>query len=186
MDEKRYAGKGGENYVCSPPLRTAADNEALWRGINDGVISTVTADHTAWDLRQKRLGKGSYVGIPHGLPGVEMRLPILYSKGVVTNRIDMQKLVDLLSTSLAKIWGLYPQKGTLTPGADADVVIFDPDEKWVVHPDKLHMDVDWSPYSGWQLQGKVKSVLSGGRLVIENGQFVGTRGSGKFVPRILS
>lgn len=183
LDERVYARPDGANYVCSPPLRTAADNEALWQGIAEGVISTVTADHTAWDLEQKRSGGGSYLGIPHGLPGVEMRLPVLHTHGVGKGRISMEKLVDLTSTALARIWGLYPHKGTLLPGADADLVVFDPKARWRVDPARLHMPVDWSPYAGWELEGRVESVFSRGRPVLEAGQFRGERGAGRFLPR---
>ena len=186
LNEDVYAGPNGANFVCSPPIRTSADNKALWQGINDRVISTVTADHTAWDLTQKRAGGGSYIGIPHGLPGVEMRLPVLYTKGVLEHRITLERLVELLSTSLAKVWGLYPQKGTLAPGADADFVIFDPNVEWTVRPDDLHMEVDWSPYTDWKLSGRVQSVFSRGKSVIEERKFKGTRGSGRFLVRTLS
>ncbi len=185
LTEDVYRGRDGANYVCSPPLRTRADVEALWRGIRDGVISVVSSDHTAWDLAQKRAGNGSYIGIPHGLPSIELRLPVLYTEGVVAGRISLPRLLDLISTSPAKIWGLYPQKGTLAPGSDADLVIFDPDVEWTVEPSHLHMQVDWSPYAGRTLQGKIISVLSAGQVVFENGELRGERGRGRFVPRRL-
>ncbi len=185
LTEDVYRQPDGANYVCSPPLRTRADVEALWRGIQDGVISTVTADHTAWDLAQKQIGGGTYVGIPHGLPGIELRLPVLYTEGVVPGRISFPRLVDLLSTSLAKIWGFYPQKGSLAPGADADIVLFDPDAQWMVDPSHLHMPVDWSPYAGRTLRGRITEVISAGEVVIEGRQFRGKRGRGRFIRRSL-
>jgi|LJSS01.1.fsa_nt_gb dihydropyrimidinase len=186
LTEEVYRRPDGVNYVCSPPLRTAADVEALWRGLQEGVISAVTSDHTAWSLAQKQLGQGSYLHIPHGMPGVELRLPMLYTEGVLTGRLSLPQLVDLLSTSLAKIWGLYPQKGSLLPGADADLVIFDPDAQWTVAPEHLHMRADWSPYTGRVLRGRVVSVIARGDVVIDRGVFRGEPGRGRFLQRKLS
>jgi dihydropyrimidinase len=119
------------------------------------------------------------------LPSLELRLPVLYTEGVAGGRIRMSKLVDLLSMSLAKVWGLYPQKGTLSIGADADIVVFDPAAKWTVDPKKLHMAVDWSPYSGRELQGRIDAVISRGDIIIESGEFRGSRGRGRFIQRKL-
>ena len=181
-----YRRPDGANFVCSPPIRTQRDVDALWEGIRDDAVSVVTSDHTAWDLEQKRAGGGSYVGIPHGLPSIELRLPVLYTEGVRTGRISMPRLVDILSTSLARVWGLYPRKGSLAPGSDADLVIFDPDAQWRVDPEDLHMQVDWSPYTGKRLQGRIETVISSGLVVVAEGRFTGARGGGRFIERALS
>lgn len=186
LTEDVYRRPDGVNFVCVPPLRPRSDVDALWRGIQDGVISVITSDHTAWDTSQKRLGGGAFIGAAPGLPSLELKLPVLYTEGVVGGRIGLPKLVDLLSTSLAKVWGLYPQKGSLTIGADADLVIFDPAPKWTVDPAKLHMKVDWSPYAGRELQGRIDTVIARGDVVVDNGEFRGQRGRGRFIPRKLS
>ncbi len=185
LNDEVYRRPDGANYVCSPPIRKQSDVDALWRGIQDDVVSVVTSDHTAWDLAQKRSGGGSYIGIPHGLPSIELRLPVLYTEGVVRDRLSLPRLVDILSTSLAKVWGLYPQKGLIAPGSDADLLVFDPDAVWDVDPDQLHMKVDWSPYAGRTLQGRIDTVISTGEVIVENGQFSGRRGRGRFIGRRL-
>jgi dihydropyrimidinase len=132
---------------------------------------------------QKELGRNDFSKIPNGAPGIETRMSLLYDGGVRTGRISLNRFVELTSTSPAKIFGLFPRKGTIAPGSDADIVVFDPNRTFTLSARSLHMRVDYNPYEGRQVTGATETVLSRGRMVIENGRFVGRAGSGTFLKR---
>jgi len=177
-------GFEGAKYVMSPPLRAKGNEEKLWRGLAGNDLQAVSTDHCPFCMKeQKELGRGDFSKIPNGAPGIETRMSLLYDGGVRTGRIPLNRFVELTSTSPAKIFGLFPRKGTIAPGSDADLVIFDPEKKHTLSAKTHHMKVDYNPYEGREVTGKAKTVLSRGRVVIENGQFLGKPGAGSFLKR---
>ncbi len=177
-------GFEGAKYVMSPPLRAKGNEEKLWRGLAGNDLQAVSTDHCPFCMKeQKELGRGDFSRIPNGAPGIETRMSLLYDGGVRTGRIPLNRFVELTSTSPAKIFGLFPKKGTIAPGSDADLVIFDPAKKHVLSARTHHMRVDYSPYEGREVTGKAETVLSRGRVIIDNGQFVGKPGGGSFLKR---
>ena len=149
-----------------------------------GEFDVVATDHCPWNyVGQKDLGKDSFVNIPNGLPGIETRLPLLFSEGVSRGRLSLTRLVAVCSTNPARIFGLYPRKGTIAPGSDADLVIVDPDKKVIVRNEDLHQNVDYTPYEGMQLQGYPVLTIRRGEVIMQDGQFIGQEGSGVFLSR---
>ncbi len=177
--------KGFESakWVMSPPLREKKDQEALWAGINQGLVQLVATDHCPFMWKQKLMGENDFSKIPNGHPAIEHRMELLFSEGVNKGRISANKFVEVTSTNAAKIFGMFPKKGSIAPGADADLVIFDPKEKHIVSAKTHHMNVDYSGYEGWELTGKVKTVLHRGKVVIENNHCFVNKGYGEFVKR---
>lgn len=173
----------GAKWVMSPPLRTTEDQHALWSGIEQGLIQTVATDHCPFCLKQKELGKNDFSKIPNGAPGIEHRVELMFSEGVLKKRISLNTLVEVCCANPAKIFGLYPKKGTLAVGADADIVIFDPYEKHTISAKTHHMNCDYSAYEGWEVTGRVKCVLLRGQIAIENGQCLLKNGFGKYLAR---
>ncbi|MGC9356266.1 MAG: dihydropyrimidinase [Anaerolineae bacterium] len=183
-DEYERPGFEGAKFVCAPPLRSATDNEALWKALGRGDLRTVGTDHCPFRYQdQKTLGRDSFDQIPGGLPGVEARLALLYTFGVTTGRLSLPQWVDLCCTAPARVMGLHPQKGTLAPGADADIVLFDPEKRVTLSQKILHEQVDYTPYEGLEIQGYPVTTLLRGRVVMREGQFVGTPGEGRFLKR---
>lgn len=183
LNKEVYTRPDGHHFICSPPLRSNEDIEALWGGIAKGYISIVSSDHCGFDIRQKNLGNGDFTKTPNGIPGIEARLPVLYTEGVLKNRIDLNQLVALTSTNPAKVFNLFPQKGSIMPGSDADLVILDTENEIVLDPSKLHDATDWSPYSGMKLKGFSKATILRGQFLIDNGVYVGGKGYGKYLNR---
>ncbi len=176
-------GFEGGKLVCSRPLRPADHQEDLWRGLVKGDLQTVGTDHCPFDFEgQKDMGVGDFRKIPNGLPGVEERMDLMF-QGVVTGRMTKERWVEVTSTAAARIFGLAGRKGTIAPGADADIVIYDPDRKHVLSASTHHMDVDYSCYEGMEVQGGSDIVLSGGVVIIEDGEYKGTKGDGRFLKR---
>jgi len=176
-------GFEGAKYVCSPPVRPKHHHDQLWRGLAGGDLSVVATDHCPFCFKeQKELGRGDFSKIPNGLPGVEHRLELLY-RGVAEGRISLERWVELSSTSPARLFGLAPKKGAIVPGADADVVIFDPNGTHRLGVASHHMAVDYSCYEGVEVPGAVRTVLSRGQVVVDGGELVGRAGHGRFVPR---
>jgi dihydropyrimidinase len=173
----------GSKYVMSPPLREKAKQAELWRGLAFNDLQCISTDHCPFCMKEKRLGEHDFSKIPNGAPGVETRMSLVYDGGVREGRISLNRFVELTSTSPAKIFGLFPRKGTIAPGSDADIVVFDPNRTITLSARTLHMRVDYNPYEGRQVTGAADTVLSRGRLVIENGAFVGRAGSGSFLKR---
>ncbi len=174
---------GGAKYVMSPPLRKEADQKALWRGLATGDIQVVGSDHCPFTMEQKRLGEEVFTKIPNGAPGVETTLPLLYSEGVGKGRISLNRLVEVFSTNPAKLFGLYPEKGTIAVGTDADLVIFDPDREVTISVENLHMKADYTPYEGMKVKGYPVITISRGEVICEHGQFKGEAGRGRFIAR---
>ncbi len=177
-------GFEGAKYVMSPPLRAKGNEEALWRGLATNDLQTVSTDHCPFCMKgQKELGQGDFSKIPNGAPGIETRMSLLYDGGVVRNRISVNRFVELTSTSPAKIFGLFPKKGTIAPGSDADLVVFNPNRKLTLSAKTLHQRVDYTPYEGRVVQGAADTVISRGEVIVENGTFVGRAGRGSFLKR---
>jgi dihydropyrimidinase len=183
-DNYEEPGFDGAKYVMSPPLRERATQNALWRGLAFNDLQCISTDHCPFCMKeQKELGRNDFSKIPNGAPGVETRMSLVYDGGVRSGRITLNRFVELTSTSPAKIFGLFPRKGTIAPGSDADIVIFDPNRTMTLSAKTLHMRVDYNPYEGRQVTGATDTVLSRGRVVIENGAFVGRKGGGSFLKR---
>ena len=173
----------GAKWVMSPPLREKKDQETLWAGINQGLVQVVATDHCPFKWEQKLMGKDDFSKIPNGHPAIENRMELLYSEGVHKNRISINKYVEVACTNPAKIFGMFPRKGTIAIGSDADIVIFDPNEKHTLSAKTHHMNVDYSAYEGWEVTGKVKIVLLRGQIAIENNECKLQKGYGKFIKR---
>jgi dihydropyrimidinase len=184
FDDAQLLGPEGALFVCNPPFRKRADVEALWRALRIGTLSVLSTDDAAFDYAIKHKWDDRFDKVPAGLPGVEMRLPLLYSEGVRKNRMSLERLVAVCATNPARIFG-FTRKGNIAPGFDADLVLLDPDAEWTVTPDVLHGGMDWTPYQDMVLTGRVESVLSRGELVVERGELVGRPGRGRFVHRTL-
>jgi dihydropyrimidinase len=177
-------GFEGAKFVCTPPLRPKHMQEDLWRGLRTDDLQVVSTDHCPFCMTgQKELGKKSFAAIPNGMPGIETRLYLLWDGGVRTGRISMNRFVEITSTAPAKIFGLYPHKGTLAVGADADLVVWDPNKKHVLSQKTLHMRVDYSPYEGQEVTGAPAYVLSHGEVIVDHFKYVGKKGDGRFVKR---
>ena len=188
----------GAKWICSPPMRTAEDNDRLWEGLIDGTLQTVGTDHCPFffdgsqpiqyegqpvAIPGKELGVSDFTKIPNGLPGVGDRLPVLWTTGVVSGKLTANQFVALTSTNPAKIFGLYPRKGALLPGADADLVIWDPDRVVTYGTAHAHHRTDYNLYEGWELKGMPEKVFLRGRLIVDGSQWLGKPGSGQFIPR---
>ena len=182
MDMERYDRSDGANFICSPPLRSKADVEALWRGIDEGLIGVVSSDHCGFSRANKSSGNNEFSATPNGLPGMETRLSALYTYGVRAGRITLPKLVELLSTNPARVFGLAG-KGCLAPGFDGDVVILEPKANKVISSGVLHSPVDWSPFDGEALFGFPTQVYRRGALIIDGDHCLASPGSGQFLPR---
>jgi dihydropyrimidinase len=173
----------GAKWVMSPPLREKKDQANLWAGINQGLVQVVGTDHCPFKWEQKKMGEHDFSKIPNGHPAIEHRMELLYSEGVAKGKITLNKYVEITSTNAAKIFGMFPRKGTIAIGSDADLVIFDPAAKHHISQGTHHMNVDYSAYEGWELTGKCKTVLLRGKVVIDNGNCLVTKGNGTFIKR---
>ncbi len=176
----------GAKYVASPPLRPREHTEALWKGLRTNDLSVISTDHCPFCFKdQKELGRGDFSKIPNGMPGVEHRMDLIY-QGVAAGKISKERWVELCSTTPARMFGLYGRKGVIAPGADADIVVYDPDAHQTISAATHHMNVDYSAYEGMEITGRVDTVLSRGSVVIRDGEFHGKAGHGQFVRRGLS
>lgn len=174
----------GAKFVCSPPLRSQEDNHALWISLSEDTLQTIGTDHCPFFFHgQKELGRKDYEKIPGGLPGIEGRMALIYSCGVWPGKISLNRWIQVCCTNPAKIFGLYPQKGSLLPGADADIVVFDPNKRVKITQTLFHEQVDYTPYEGFELIGYPVMTLSHGRIIAENGIFLGKRGEGRYIAR---
>jgi dihydropyrimidinase len=185
--DKTYAEKPnfeGAKYVVSPPLRERRNQEILWKALAEGTISTLATDHAPFDfIGQKDMGRNDFRAIPNGMPTLEDRINLLYTYGVKAGKISLNKMVDVAATHPAKLFGLYPRKGTIQVGSDADLVVYDPDCKWTISAKTHHMNVDYNPFEGWTLGGRPSVVTVRGEIAFRDGVFVGTRGRGEFISR---
>jgi dihydropyrimidinase len=185
-------GFEGAKYVCSTPIRPEAEGhqEYLWNALARNDLQIVSTDHAGFFYddddamgRQKRLGEGDFTLIPNGLPGVEERLNVMYQGGVVEGRLSLNRWVELCATNPAKMFGMYPKKGTIAPGTDADIVVYDPNASFTYSAETIHMNIDYTAYDGMAISGKVDTVLSRGKVIIENDRYVGTKGDGRYLKR---
>jgi dihydropyrimidinase len=185
-------GFEGAKYVASPPLRDIADGhqERLWQGLRTNDLQVVSTDHCPFCMgehpqfgTQKQLGADDFSKIPNGMPGVENRFGLIYNGGVAEGRISVNRFVEIVATTPARMFGMYPQKGTIAVGSDADIVVFDPKAKTVVSAKTHHMNVDYSAYEGYELAGKVDTVLSRGKTIIANDEYLGSAGDGQYLRR---
>jgi len=175
----------------SPPLRPKWHQDELWKGLVEDDLQVVSTDHCPFCMNegfaglpvQKGLGKDDFSKIPNGAPGVETRLMLLYDGGVRTGKITINRWVQLVSTAPAKLMGLYPRKGTIAEGSDADIVIWDPERETTITAESMHMRVDYNPYEGRKVKGSPAMVLLRGSVVVDDGKFTGKAGQGRFVRR---
>ena len=183
QDDMAGPGFEGAKFVCSPPLRTADHQEELWKGLQGDDLQVVSTDHAPFNyVGQKDLGKDDFSKIPNGLPSVEDRFTLLYG-GVDAGHIGLNRFVEIVATAPAKMFGLYPRKGTIAPGSDADIVVFDPTVEREISKDTHHMNVDYSVYEGRKVIGLPEVVMQRGNVLVKDGMFHGKSGQGKFLPR---
>jgi dihydropyrimidinase len=188
LSDKDLAREGfeGAKYVCSPPLRPESYQNVLWRGLRTDDLSLVSTDHCPFCFKEhKELGVGNFSKIPNGLPGVEHRLDLIF-QGVNMGQISLARWVEVTATTPAQMFGLFPRKGVIAPGSDADIVIYDPNATHVISASTHHMNVDYSAYEGMEVKGRATTVLSRGAVIVENNNYVGGAGAGKFLERGLN
>jgi dihydropyrimidinase len=186
MLDKTYAGRPGVEgmkHVMSPPLRDARNHKRLWDALNAGLIDTVGTDHCPFDTEQKLLGTDAFTQIPNGIPGIEERVNLLYTYGVKTGRLDLHRFVDAASTRAAKLFGLFPRKGTIAVGSDADLVIFDPSYTGTISARTQHVNNDYNGFEGMKLEGRPSVVTVRGKVQVRDGEFVGEAGRGILLKR---
>jgi len=168
----------------SPPLREKWHQDVLWKGLAKNDLQVISTDHCPFCMaEQKELGKDDFSKIPNGAPGIETRLTLVHNGGVRAGRISLNRFVELCSTTPARMFGLFPRKGTIAVGSDADIVVFDPNAKQTLGVKSLHMRVDYNPYEGTVVQGTPAVVIANGMVIVEGGKFVGKKGAGRFVKR---
>lgn len=188
LDGSRYDAPGfeGAKYVCSPPLRSLDDQAALWEAIRNGEIDSISTDHCSYNLAgQKDLGRDDFSKIPNGLPGIEHRPAAVYTAGVAAGRMTENQMAALLSEHTARLFGMYPRKGAISVGGDADIVVWDPAARWTISAETQHQNCDYTPYEGMAARGRAKAVFLRGELAAENGEPV-KEGLGTFVARGVS
>jgi dihydropyrimidinase len=184
LEDLARPGFEGAKYVCSPPLRAKPHQEDLWKGLLQDDLQLVATDHCPFHFKQqKELGRGDFSKIPNGLPGVEDRFTLIFDGGVQSGRISINRFVELVSTAPAKMFGLFPRKGTIAPGSDADIVIFNPAVERTLSAKTHHMNVDYSCYEGMRVRGLPEIVMQRGAVLVENGAFLGKKGAGQFLRR---
>lgn len=182
LTDDLFKKKNGHWYATCPPIRKRADCRALWEGLEEGTIPNMGTDTCTFNTKQKSLYRGVFARIPFGMPGLETFLPMMYT-AVMKRGWRVNDLVAVTSTNSAKIFGLYPKKGTIAIGSDADIVVFDPKKRVTISPKRLQSTCDWNPYTGQKLVGYPMVTISRGKVIAKNGKFIGERGRGRFVPR---
>jgi dihydropyrimidinase len=183
LDQSIYDEPEGYHWCMSPPLRDQAHRDVLWEALANGVIDIVSSDDGAFDTESKARGRASFDTIPNGVPGVETRLSLLYSEGVQRGRITAERLVALCSTNPARLLGMYPRKGVIAPGSDADLVLFDPNAKRTLSLANSHMRAGWHPFAGWQVRGAPVATIAQGQVIMQDNKFCGRAGTGRFIHR---
>jgi len=180
LTDEVYERDHGHRFICSPPVKRAEDRDALWEGLADGSVAFVGADHCAFTTAQKD-GPESAFDVPNGLPGIETRFPLVYSGGVLTGRLSEERFAQVIAENAARVNGIYPQKGRIAVGADADLVLIDPAARRTITADDLHQGSDWTPYEGFDVAGWPVFTVLRGEIVIENGSFSAPSTSGSFL-----
>ena len=187
LDDKKYElpNNEGLKYIMSPPLRDKVNQEPLWRAVREGDIQVIATDHCPFLFEKEKLlmGKDDFTKCPNGAPGVETRMPVIFSEGVMKGRISINKFVEVTSTNPAKIYGMYPQKGTIAVGSDADIVIIDKNKEVTITKSMLHENVDYTPYEGIKVKGYPVLTIVRGKVAVRNNKFIGEEGYGKFINR---
>ncbi len=183
LDDSKFAGRDGHLFACCPQIKKPKDQKRLWEGLRRGEVSVISTDTCTFTRKQKATWKGDWTRIPMGLPGLETLMPIVYTHGVRRKRMTMKQMVARLCTNPAKLMGLYPRKGTLARGSDADIAIIDPRKVIKVDHRRLETNADWSPYQGWPLRGFSETTFCRGRKIVEDYRFVGENGWGQWLPR---
>ena len=183
LDDTMFDREDGHLFACCPQIKTPADQDRLWQGLKDGEVSVVSTDTCTFSREQKAMWNGDWTKIPMGLPGLETLLPVTYTHGVLGNRLSLEEMTMKLSTNPAKIMGLYPRKGAIETGADADIAIIHPDKTFKVDCDTMETNADWSPYQGWDLAGFSRTTISRGDVIVDDYRVVGEEGRGQWLPR---
>lgn len=184
LDESLYNLEDGVKYICSPPIRKKLNQEKLWEGIINGYIQTIATDHCSFDYKlKKEMGNVDFRKCPNGLPGVETRMALIFSEGVSKKRISINKYVELISTNPAKLFGIYPKKGTIQVGSDADLVVLDPEIKKNISSKDLHENVDYTPFENIEVKGYPTMTISRGEIIVIDNNFIGKKGRGEFLKR---
>lgn len=183
IDNYREEDFNGAKYVMSPPLRESFNQELLWDDLRLGGLQSIATDHCPFFMDQKRMGENDFTKIPNGAPGIEARMALIHHFGVNGGHISMERFVELTSSNPAKIFGMYPQKGTIAVNSDADIVIFDTDKEVTISIDNLHEEVDYTPYEGFKVKGYPIATFSRGELIAENGEYLGDEGRGLLLKR---
>lgn len=183
LDDSVFDQEDGHLFACCPQVKKQSDVQRLWKGMRSGEVSVVSTDTCTFSREQKAMWEGDFTKIPMGLPGLETLLPIVYTHGVRFGRISIEEMCRKLSTNPAQIMGLYPRKGAIQVGADADLAIIHPTHEMVVDPSKMETNADWSPYEGWSLAGFARTTLSRGEVIVDDYKVVGEAGRGQWLPR---
>ena len=183
LSEEVYERADAQNFVCSPPMRSSDDVKVLWEMIEEGLCDTINSDHSAYDTTQKNIHKDYFPRIPNGLPGIETRGPVMFSEGVANGKITENQFVQMLSTNDAKLMGMYPKKGVIAIGSDADIIIIDPNAKYVMKSSNLHMATDYTPFENFEITGKVTHTIIRGNVVISDNEYVNKSFRGEMIKR---
>jgi dihydropyrimidinase len=183
LDDSVFDRPDGHLFACCPQLKKPEDSARLWRGLRSGEVSVISTDTCTFTREQKAMWEGDWTKIPMGMPGLETLMPLAYTHGVLRNRLTLEEMSAKLSTNPAKIMGLYPRKGAIQVGADADIAIIHPTTRHTVSPSTLETNADWSPYDGWDLAGFARTTLSRGEVIVDDYRVVGREGRGQWLPR---
>ncbi|MEO5510575.1 MAG: amidohydrolase family protein, partial [Longimicrobiales bacterium] len=183
LDDEVFGRPDGHLYACCPQLKKPADSDRLWRGLTEGTVSVVSTDTCTFSREQKAMWEGDWTKIPMGMPGLETLLPLTYTHGVLAGRISIEEMCRNLSTNPARIMGLYPSKGAIEVGADADLAIIHPERRIKVDPAAMETNADWSPFEGWELAGFARTTLSRGDVIVDDYRVTGREGRGQWLPR---
>ena len=183
LDDSVFEREDGHLYACCPQLKKPKDVQRLWRGLKSGEVSVISTDTCTFDREQKAMWNGDWTKIPMGMPGLETLMPLTYTRGVLDGKLSLEDMCTKLSTNPAKIMGLYPRKGAIQVGADADIAIIHPTKTQKVDPEEMETNADWSPYDGWDLAGFSRTTLSRGEVIVDNYEVVGKEGRGQWLSR---
>src|SRR3954466_202817 len=186
LDDRVFAREDGHLYACCPQLKKPADSQRLWEGLKRGEVSVISTDTCTFNREQKAMWEGDWTKIPMGMPGLETLQPLTYTKGVLEGRLSLEEMSMKLSTNPSKIMGLYPRKGAIMVGADADLAIIHPTATRTVRPSEMETNADWSPYDGWSLAGFARTTLSRGEVIVDRYAVVGREGRGQWLPRTMA